>query len=238
MTRTTAPDRTTLVRVVEGRACVASRWEEAYRRFETPAAEVRKFRARLLKLGAGQWPRDARIAEIFCGHGNGLVALEQLGFENLSGVDLSAELLAEYRGPARCYVADCRQLPLDDSSQDIVIVQGGLHHLPAIPEDLERTASDVRRVLCADGRFVVVEPWQTPFLSVVHRACRWRLARRLWPRLDALATMIELEEPIYPAWLARPRLILDVFDRHFTAERQWSGWGKLYYVGRRRSATA
>jgi hypothetical protein len=49
-------------------------WEAAYLRFETPEQEIRKFEKRLLRLGAGAWPRDLRIVELFCGRGNGLRA--------------------------------------------------------------------------------------------------------------------------------------------------------------------
>lgn len=104
-------------------------WETAYARFETPAQEIRKFTRRLTKLGVAHWSRRAEIVELCCGRGNGLHALNQLGFTRLAGVDLSASLVRQYEGPATLYVCDCRQLPFDTQSKDIVIVQGGLHHL-------------------------------------------------------------------------------------------------------------
>src|SRR6185369_15530507 len=107
---------------------VRTRWEEAYVRFETPEQEITKFVSRLKKLGEANWKRDAQIVDIFCGRGNGLKALELLGFTNLEGVDISPELVARYEGPAKMHVADCRNLPFEDESRDIVIVQGGLHH--------------------------------------------------------------------------------------------------------------
>src|ERR1700693_3052243 len=79
-------------------------WEAAYLRFETPEQEIQKFITRLNRMGATEWPRDAEIGELFCGRGNGLVALERLGFTRLEGVDLSPRLVAQYRGPAKCFV--------------------------------------------------------------------------------------------------------------------------------------
>src|SRR5712692_72481 len=114
-------------------------WEAAYLRFETPEQEIHKFVSRLRKLGADQWPRDAEIVELFCGRGNGLSALESLGFTRLEGVDLSPRLIAQYRGPAKCVVGDCRQLPFADRSKDVLIVQGGLHHLSTLLDDLDQT---------------------------------------------------------------------------------------------------
>src|SRR5690349_24204483 len=118
-------------------------WEAAYLRFETPEEEIHKFIGRLNRLGARQWPRDAEIVELFCGRGNGLVALQRLGFTRLEGVDLSPRLIAQYKGTANCIVADCRKLPFADRSKDVLIVQGGLHHLPNLPADLEQTFSEM-----------------------------------------------------------------------------------------------
>src|SRR2546425_9145172 len=115
--------------------------EVAYLRFETPEQKIRKFIARLNHLGAPHWPRNAEIVELFCGRGNGLNALERLGFTHIEGVDLSPRLITQYRGSAKCFVGDCRQLPFADRSKDMLSVQGGLHHLTALPEDLEEAFS-------------------------------------------------------------------------------------------------
>jgi SAM-dependent methyltransferase len=220
-----------VVRVTDGSVCCSDAWEAAYRRFETPEEERRKFRRRLRLLGAQSWERDSCVVELFCGRGNGLHALESLGFTNLEGVDLSATLLEEFTGAATCYVADCRKLPFADRSRDVVIVQGGLHHLPALPRDLELTLSEARRVLRPAGRFVTVEPWLTPFLSVVHGACDVRFLRWAWPKLDALATMNELEKDTYQQWLSQPTLVLTSLRKYFSPRLLKSAWGKLLFVG-------
>ena len=195
--------------------CCDDTWEAAYLRFETREQEVRKFRDRLVQLGARSWPCDAEIVELFCGRGNGLLALEQLGFTRIEGVDLSANLIAQYRGSGRCYVGDCRQLHFNDSSKDVMIVQGGLHHLPVLPDDLERTLSEVQRVLRDRGLTVIIEPWMTLFLAFVHVISSNRLARRLWTKIDALATKIEHERVTYEAWLGQHQAIRDAINRHF-----------------------
>jgi len=221
-----------LLHVAEGEVCCSESWEQAYLRFETPEQERQKFRRRLRILGAAHWPADAEIVELFCGRGNGLNALATFGFARLEGVDLSASLLAEYRGSARCYVADCRRLPFPDRCRDVFVVQGGLHHLSTLPDDLIRTLDEVCRALRPGGRFVVVEPWLTPFLRFVHAVCDVRLARRAWPKLDALATMNELEKPTYEAWLRRPTEILALLTERFIPELVRTEWGKLLFVGR------
>jgi ubiquinone/menaquinone biosynthesis C-methylase UbiE len=212
-------------------ALVPDPWEAAYLRFETPEQEIQKFIKRLNRLGAAQWPRNAEIVELFCGRGNGLIALQRLGFTRIEGVDLSPRLVAQYRGPAKCVVGDCRQLPFANRSKDVVIVQGGLHHLPTLPEDLDQTFSEMRRVLRTDGRTVIVEPWLTPFLRFVHRVSENPLACRLSNRMDALATMIQFERRTYEQWLGQPELIKKIARAHFVPIHESFAWGKWNFVG-------
>jgi hypothetical protein len=86
-------------------------------------------------------------------------------------------------------------------------------------------------VLKLDGKLIVVEPWLTPFLSVVHAACENRLATRLYPKLKALAEMIENERPTYEQWLSQPQIILDLLNKYFITQHRSYGMGKLYFVG-------
>ncbi|MDB4997037.1 MAG: methylase involved in ubiquinone/menaquinone biosynthesis [Myxococcaceae bacterium] len=210
-------------------------WERAYERFETPREEIRKFEKRLAHVGAGTWPRSARIVEIFCGRGNGLHALTALGFTNVEGADLSPRLLAKYQGPARCHVCDCRALPFEDASRDVVIVQGGLHHLERLPDDLHTTLDEARRVLSARGRLVVIEPWRTPFLRFVHAVTARASARRLSSKLDAFEEMYVHERETYERWLASGPAILRALEERFHPQRSEIAWGKLVFVGEPRA---
>ncbi len=209
-------------------------WEAAYLRFETPEQEIQKFLERLQKLGAREWSRDAAIVELFCGRGNGLNALERLGFTRIEGVDLSARLIAQYEGSAKCILGDCRKLPFADQSKDVLIVQGGLHHLSMLPDDLEQTLAEMQRVLRKDGRVIFVEPWLTPFLQFVHWISEKPLARRLSNKLDALATMIQFERRTYEQWLNQPGLIRNVVRTHFIPVHESFAWGKWNFVGKPR----
>lgn len=211
------------------------RWEEAYVRFETPEEEVKKFVLRLKKLGQAEWRRDAQIVDIFCGRGNGLKALEVLGFRNLEGVDISPELVARYAGPAKIHVADCRTLPFEPNSRDIVVVQGGLHHLTDIPKDLEITFREIRRVLRPDGLFVMVEPWLTPFLRLIHFASERHVVRASSQKFDALATMIHYEAQTYFSWLAAHEAILALLDENFAQVSKKRAFGKLNFIGKPRT---
>jgi ubiquinone/menaquinone biosynthesis C-methylase UbiE len=206
-------------------------WETAYLRFETAEEEIQKFIGRLNRLGAAQWPRDAEIVELFCGRGNGLIALERLGFARCEGVDLSPRLIAQFKGSAKCTVADCRKLPFPDRSKDVLIVQGGLHHLSKLPDDLEQTLSEMQRVLRKNGRVMFVEPWRTPFLSFVHFVSEISLVRRLSNKMDAFATMTEHEIRTYEQWLGQPEMIRKIARKHFAPVHESFAWGKWNFVG-------
>jgi SAM-dependent methyltransferase len=210
----------------------ADPWEAAYLRFETPEQEIQKFIKRLRKLGAREWQRDSEIVELFCGRGNGLHALDLLGFRNLEGVDLSPRLLAQYRGNAKCYEGDCRRLPFANASKDILIVQGGLHHLPNLPEDLEQTLAEMHRVLRKDGRLMIVEPWSMPFLTFAHMVSENPVARRLSNKLDALAVMTYYERRTYEQWLSQPKMISGLAHRHFAPLKESFAWGKWNFLGK------
>lgn len=217
----------------DARVSCSPEWEAAYHAFESPEAQRRKLRRRLERFGARSWPRDARILELFCGSGAGLEALAELGFEHLEGVDLSRDLLERYAGPARCYVADCRDLAFEAGSHDVVVIHGGLHHLPS-PEDLERVLAEICRVLAPDGRLCVTEPWPTPFLALVHALARRPWVRRLSRKADAFQTMVEHELETYRPWLASSREILEQVHAAFVIERQRIAWGKISWLGRPR----
>jgi ubiquinone/menaquinone biosynthesis C-methylase UbiE len=206
-------------------------WGAAYLRFETPAQEIAKFQGRLKKLGVTGFPRESHVVELFCGRGGGLHALRRLGFTHVEGVDLSNTLVRQYQGDAQLYVADCRRLPFRDQSKDILIVQGGLHHVLTLPDDLQQVIAEARRVLKRTGYFVIVEPWRTPFLSFVHFVSRNRMARRVSKKLDALQVMIEHERETYEQWLAAPQLILDLITKSFSPVHRSVEWGKLYFAG-------
>lgn len=214
-----------------------SDWEAAYLRFETPEEEVTKFIARLEKLGARQWSIQLNVVELFCGRGNGLRALERMGFLHLEGIDLSPRLIAQYQGSATLQVGDCRALPYESASKDVLIVQGGLHHLPGLPADLDRTLAEARRVLKPGGKFVVVEPWLTPFLSFVHFVSERRVARAMFAKIEALHTMIVNERATYENWLSRPDEILGLLGKYFVQEQKIVRYGKLMYVGSPRTDT-
>ena len=220
--------------IASGEVCCDPVWEEAYRRFESPEEEIEKFIKRLKAMGFQNHDPDNRVIELFCGRGGGLTALKRLGFNCLEGVDLSETLLLQNEPGARLHLADCRDLPFEDATVDTVVIHGGLHHLPDLPEDLARVLSEVHRVLSSEGTFHIVEPWLTPFLRFVHCMVEQPLVRRLYKRGDALAVMIEHERETYEQWLNQPAVIRDMLRQNFLPILDRTAWGKLHFSGRKR----
>jgi ubiquinone/menaquinone biosynthesis C-methylase UbiE len=208
-------------------------WEDAYQRFETPEQERRKFLRRLRALGAHHWNRDSRVLEVCSGRGNGLLAWTTLGFAHAYGVDLSLALVERSACRGRSAVGDARRLPVRSASQDVAIVQGGLHHLLSL-DDVRAALAEMRRVLTPSGRVIIIEPWPTPFLRAVHFVAERRIARTLSNTLDAFAAMTDEERPTYEAWLARSAEILQTIDADFAPLRLTQRWGKLVFLGQPR----
>jgi ubiquinone/menaquinone biosynthesis C-methylase UbiE len=154
-----------------------------------------------------------------------------MGFTQIEGVDLSPALVANYHGSATVYVADCRKLPFSNGTKDIAIVQGGLHHLPMLPDDLEKTLSEIDRVLRPGGRFVAVEPWLTPFLSLIHALSSSSFVRSCSKKMDAFAAMTDEERPTYENWLSRAGEILPMLQSRFQTERLYIRFGKIGFCG-------
>ena len=109
-----------------------------------------------------------------------------------------------------------------------------MHHLLELPDDLVKVLDEMRRVLRPGGRAVVVEPWATPFLHFVHWVSEMTLAQKLYPKLEAFATMVRFEKETYFNWLSRGDEILELLDRRFTVDRRSISWGKLMMVGVKR----
>jgi SAM-dependent methyltransferase len=214
-----------------------SRWERAYSSFQTADEEIEKFLRRYRSLGIDRWDKGLSVLEVCAGRGSILKAWHQLGFPDVVGVDFSEALAGGYRGPGHMVLGDARALPFATASRDVVVVQGGLHHLATF-EDVGAALAEMARVAKADGRIVIIEPWRTPFLRMVNWLVAQPIVRRWSVKLDALATMNEEEYPLYDRWLDSPETVLALVRGALIPSTLRRRWGKILLIGRPRPAAS
>ena len=221
-----------------GMHCCNPRWESEYERFESPEEERAKFRQRFRQMGFDGLDRALRVVDLFCGRGNALHVLREMGFRNLTGVDLSPSLLRQAPEEAERIVADCTDLRFEPESVDVFVVQGGLHHLPSLSTNLPLCFDEIRRSLAPNGLFCAVEPWNTPFLRAVHWVSSVKPLRAHIGKFDAFATMVEEEQQTYFSWLSSSTLIRREAEIRFSPRINRFEWGKWMFVGGKRSHEA
>ena len=73
------------------------------------------------------------------------------------------------------------------------------------------------------------------FLAFVHRICQSSIVRRVFPKLEASATIIHHERHTYYQWLSQPQMIVRLFEKYFSTVRCLIKWGKYMFVGRKRT---
>lgn len=105
--------------------------------------------------------KPCKILDIGCGPVSALLnEFAETGCD-VTATDISVEMLKANRNGAarkdvRFAVADHRSLPFEDSSFDTIVSVNSI--LPEERTDIDRTASEVMRVLKPDGRFIAFFP--------------------------------------------------------------------------------
>ncbi len=104
--------------------------------------------------------RQARIVDLGCGHGGLLYWLRRAGFQNIQGVDGSAEQIALAH---RCGVHEAQLQTMDSflqqaptESYDVVLLFDVLEHLTG--EEIFQILDDVYRILRLGGRCILHLP--------------------------------------------------------------------------------
>ena len=132
--------------------------------------------------------RLGTVVELCCGTGEGYARLADKA-EFAVGLDVSIEMLKRARklhSNLRLVQGDATALPMRDGCADVVVIHGGIHHVPN-RLDLFR---EIKRILKPGGRLYFYEPVDDFWLW---RGIR-KLVYRLSPGLDHLT-----EEPLRKA---------------------------------------
>jgi len=123
---------------------------------------------------------DARILDLCCGTGDQLKKLSDAGFNNLTGVDLSTEMLKVARKGnkiANLMECDVQHTELPDSSFDVIIISLAVHEKPAQMQ--KNMLAEADRLLAPDGQLILVDfSWddQAKMISKIAAAVIERMA--------------------------------------------------------------
>ena len=125
---------------------------------------------------------------------------------------------------------DARYPPLKSKQLDIVIIQGGLHHLNTFNE-IQGVLNEICRVLGKDGIFITSEPAKTiilrmflifiktPFYKITKYTRYWRL-------------MYENEKITYHHWLDNFEDIITLIKTTFINIKYKGGIVTFFFKGR------
>jgi pseudaminic acid biosynthesis-associated methylase len=121
-------------------------------------------------------PKSVSILEVGCNLGNQLILLHEMGFQNLTGIEIHEDVVkdAQSRVPwARVMVGSALNIPFPDTSFDLVFTSGLLIHIA--PEDLSVAMSEIYR--CAKSwiwGFEYFSPEMTEVLYRGHSNLLWK----------------------------------------------------------------
>lgn len=146
----------------------AARWR-AFTRLYDPILALtmreKRFREQMLERVVAELPEGGTAVDVGCGTGTFALALaRRRGDAELIGVDGDAEILGLAKAKPGAGGVEWREglaqeLPLPDSSADVVTVSLVLHHLLA--EDKRKALAEMRRILKPGGRLQVAD-WGPP----------------------------------------------------------------------------
>jgi SAM-dependent methyltransferase len=113
----------------------------------TPRAMERE-----MMLFLGHLSPGSRVLDAGCGPGRDLKEMQALGFE-VTGVDISQELLEMVPKEIATLKADLRMIPLPAGSFEGIWANASLLHLPR--RDMPEALSEMRRLLQEGGHFMI-----------------------------------------------------------------------------------
>ena len=179
----------------------------------------------LRRSGLMDLPRDVRILDLGCAMGHLILQLRQAGFQRVTGLDASPEMVEAARGLTGGDIllgdaAACGDL-VEAGGFDVVIISDLVHHIED-ESGWDRMLDGCRTALGPGGLLVIREPWPTPVLNLLYALSRFSWLH-LGPLKERLRSFVEEDAllqyffshwiPDYPERLQR---------RGFRVERDFS----------------
>ncbi len=144
-------------------------------------------------------PKDVRILEVGCNCGNQLLLLQEMGFTNLSGLEVQPYALERARSRIQgihLTQGSALDLPYDDAHFDLVFTSGVLIHIS--PADLSQALDEIHR--CAKVWIWGLEYYAPEVTEVNYRGhadLLWKMdyAKRYLDRFSDLELLKEQRLP-------------------------------------------
>ena len=131
-------------------------WEEVYNTGAEMRRRRKKMPGKLRLLGIHKTDRNAAILDLCCGSGEALDTLYEMGFRNLSGMDIVIPKTLESDPRFKICVGDARKTEYAAASYDWVLNIHAMHHL-GMPEDIEQFLAESYRILKPGGRLSIID---------------------------------------------------------------------------------
>jgi len=144
-------------------------------------------------------PKTASFLEVGCNAGNQLLFLREMGYSNLSGIELQpyALAVAQKRAPeASLRLGSALSLPYEDGAFDVVFTSGVLIHIS--PDDLPRALHEIHR--CSRSFIWGLEYFSSEAVEILYRnhsSLLWKMdyARRYLEQFPDLELVREQRLP-------------------------------------------
>jgi ubiquinone/menaquinone biosynthesis C-methylase UbiE len=193
-------------------------WHAAYGTPEQIEFRRKTISPKLKRFGIDQAPKDARILDMCCGHGEALEVLASQGFTRLEGFDQRIHEPLKSHPAIPTYEGNAAETGLPSESYDWIMNIHSMHHLGDVPA-LAKWVEEMRRILKPGGRFSIVDFWKTPWLMAAMFMFRQR-AFHMTPYIKAFGDQVIDEWHFLNPFFANSRQIMALLkDNGFEIER-------------------
>ena len=161
--------------IQEGAGFVSEGWKESFRILKEQ--KILKFTQGIMFRAIGILniaKTDDKICDVGCGQLSFLNQLKSHGFKNLYGVEVDETLINSTSSGdsfSEIKIGSACKIPFEDKFFDVVTIYAVLHHIGI--KDHETVISEIDRVLKANGKLLIIEPYPFAFWKIWSIICRF-----------------------------------------------------------------
>ncbi|MCX5795280.1 MAG: class I SAM-dependent methyltransferase [Elusimicrobia bacterium] len=196
----------------------------------------KQLRWKLKKLGLDEQPRSVALLDMCCGHGEALDVMYEMGFRNLTGMDIAFDKRLSEDSRFRYSVGDALKSGFESQSFDIVTCIHAMHHFATF-ENVQKFLDEALRLLKPGGKLFIVDFENSPQIRLAFWLFRmnnfWfgnqylrnysQIAKEEWPFLkDYFPQWKNIENALYRGRLRFLRRSYTLFHFYLTLEKPQS----------------